>query len=389
VYLITGGFGNVGLTIAETLARHFGARLALLTRSTLPDPEGWDDWLQTHGRDERMSRRIRAIRELRLLGAEVVAITCDVTKPEELAAALETTQERFGCIHGVIHAAAEMETSAFQPVSHATEPNAALHFGPKMDATEMLGELVVKFKPDFCMLVSSISTVLGGLNLSAYAGANCFLDAYAETQNQRQRDTRWMSVNWDGWRFEEGASRAEHYLTPAEGAEAFRRILERRNAPRVVISTGDLEARIERWIRLESAAVTAVESAEPLPASHARPELKTAYAKPDTLLEQMVADVWQAILGISEVGIRDNFFEMGGHSLLAIQLISRLRDLLQADIGLTALFEFPTVAQLAQHIEEKLENADEKMEDLAKMLDYVEGLSPEEVKALLANQQEN
>jgi acyl carrier protein len=324
-----------------------------------------------------------------LLGAEVIALTCDVTKREDLAAALETTQDRFGSIHGIIHAAAEMETNAFQPVSHTTEANAALHFGPKMDATEMLGELVVKFKPDFCMLVSSISTVLGGLNLSAYAGANCFLDAYAERQNQRQLDTRWMSVNWDGWRFEEGASRVEHYLTPAEGAEAFRRILERRNAPRVVISTGDLEARIERWIRLESAAVAAVESAEPLPASHARPELKTAYAKPDTLLEQMVADVWQAILGISEVGSHDNFFEMGGHSLLAIQLISRLRDLLQEDIGLTALFEFPTVAQLAQHIEEKLENADEKMEDLAKMLDYVEGLSPEEVKALLANQQEN
>jgi acyl carrier protein len=113
------------------------------------------------------------------------------------------------------------------------------------------------------------------------------------------------------------------------------------------------------------------------------------YAKPGTPLEQMVADVWQSILGIEGVGSHDNFFEMGGHSLMAIQLVSRLRELLQVDIGLTALFEFPTVAQLANHIAGKLENVEGKMIDLAMMLDYVEGLSPEEVKALLARQPEN
>lgn len=389
VYLITGGFGNVGLTLAETLAKHFGAQLVLATRTILPGRQTWDDWLSKHGTEERMSRRIRAVRELEALGGQVLVISCDVTDPGGLEAALEKTRATFGGVDGIIHAAAEMDAATFRPFTSTDVPNARLHFGPKISGTEILGEVLPAFKPAFCMLVSSISSVLGGLNLSAYAGANCFLDAFAERENERQQDTRWIAVNWDGWRFEGSTSRAELYLTPTEGAEVFRRILERRNATRVVISTGDLEGRLDRWVRQEPAAAGGIEFPERLSEPHERPELRTVYAKPGTPLEQMVADVWQSILGIEGVGSHDNFFEMGGHSLMAIQLVSRLRELLQVDIGLTALFEFPTVAQLANHIAGKLENVEGKMIDLAKMLDYVEGLSPEEVKALLARQPEN
>lgn len=385
VYVITGGFGNIGITLAETMARRFAARLALLTRTTLPQRQEWDQWQRTHGPDESVSRRIRAIRELEALGAHVLPITCDVTSRDQMTVAMERTREAFGEIHGIIHAAGEMEPSAFRPVSQTDGAAACLHFGPKMTGTQILGEMAERFKPAFCLLVSSLASVLGGLNFSAYAAANSFLDAFAENRNQGQWATRWISVNWDGWRFEEGTgSRAELYLTPTEGGDVFRRILARRNANRVVISTGDLAARMHRWVRLQVAASPA--GAPDTPALHERPELKTAYAKPRTTVEQTVADVWQAILGMGAVGIHDNFFDLGGHSLLAIQLVSRLRDMFQADIGLTALFEYPTVAELAAHIDGMLENAEGQMEDLARMLDYVEQLSPEEVKKLLSDQ---
>ena len=368
--MITGGFGNIGITLAETMARRFAARLALLTRTTLPQRQEWDQWQRTHGPDESVSRRIRAIRELEALGAHVLPITCDVTSRDQMTVAMERTREAFGEIHGIIHAAGEMEPSAFRPVSQTDGAAACLHFGPKMTGTQILGEMAERFKPAFCLLVSSLASVLGGLNFSAYAAANSFLDAFAENRNQGQWATRWISVNWDGWRFEEGTgSRAELYLTPTEGGDVFRRILARRNANRVVISTGDLAARMHRWVRLQVAASPA--GAPDTPALHERPELKTAYAKPRTTVEQTVADVWQAILGMGAVGIHDNFFDLGGHSLLAIQLVSRLRDMFQADIGLTALFEYPTVAELAAHIDGMLENAEGQMEDLARMLDYV------------------
>jgi acyl transferase domain-containing protein/acyl carrier protein len=386
VYVITGGFGNIGITLAETLARRCRARLALLTRAALPERQDWDEWQRAHRPEELVSQRIRSILQLEALGAQVLPITCDVTSRDQIAGALERTRQAFGEIQGIIHAAGEMEGRAFRPISQTDGTAAGLHFGPKMIGAEILGEMAEQFKPAFCMMISSLASVLGGLNFSAYAAANSFLDAFAEHQNQVQRETRWISVNWDGWRFEEGTgSRAELFLTPTEGADVFRRILARRNASRVVISTGDLAARMDRWVRLQLASL---QSANPdAPAAHERPELKTAYVKPRNTVEQMVSDVWQAILGMGAVGIHDNFFELGGHSLLAIQLVSRLRDLFQADIGLTALFEYPTVADLAAHIDGMLENAEGQMEDLARMLDYVEQLSPDEVKELLSGQQ--
>jgi len=389
VYVITGGFGNVGLTLAETLARNFGARLALLSRTQLPLPEAWVKWLAAHDKEEPISRRIRAIRELEALGAKVLAIPCDVTQPHQFELALQKVQSTVTRIDGVIHAAAEMNTRAFRPASSTDCMSADLHFGPKLTATETLGRLVPQFKPDFCMLVSSISSVLGGLNFSGYAAANSFLDAFAESQNQCQEHTRWLSVNWDGWRFDPaGRNSSELSLTPAEGAEVFRRIMEHRNATRVIVSTGDLAARLDRWVRLDVQGIRGPDPDQQLSSSHDRPLLNVAHAKPDTATEHLVADVWQMILGIKDVGIHDNFFELGGHSLVAIQLVSRLRDLLQADIGLTALFEFPTVHKLAKHIDATFEDVEERMQGLAEMLDLVEGLSPDEVKALLASEQD-
>ncbi|MGH9398365.1 MAG: SDR family NAD(P)-dependent oxidoreductase [Terriglobia bacterium] len=387
VYLITGGFGNIGITLAEALARCGNARLTLLTRRALPPRREWEDWLDTNSRDDVIRERIRAVRALEALGARVLVINGDVTQRGQMHAAIERTLECFGDLNGVIHAAGAMDASEFRPASQTDRTVAERHFAPKIIGTEILEDVLRGRELDFCMLMSSLSTVLGGLNLSAYAAANSFMDAFAEKQNQQQH-TRWISVNWDGWRFEKGsAAPSEFFLTPAEGAEVFRRVLARKNVTRVVVSTGNLDRRLDLWVRLKSGLGEIDELSESVAAVHERPQLETAYFSPRNALEQMVADVWQAVLGVSSVGVQDNFFELGGNSLVAIQLISRLRDLFQVDIEITALFELPTIAQLTRHIEGKVENTEAQGEELAKMLDYVERLSPEEVKALLANQQ--
>lgn len=69
--------------------------------------------------------------------------------------------------------------------------------------------------------------------------------------------------------------------------------------------------------------------------------------RPRTLLEQKIAQVWEQTLGVSPIGIHDNFFAIGGHSLLAVQLLAKLQPLLQQPLPLRTLFAAPTVAQLA------------------------------------------
>ena len=76
------------------------------------------------------------------------------------------------------------------------------------------------------------------------------------------------------------------------------------------------------------------------------------FIAPETLEEQVLADIWAEVIGLKQVGINDNFFELGGHSLLATQLIAKVRDRFQVELSLRCLFQSPTVASLAATIAE-------------------------------------
>ncbi len=76
------------------------------------------------------------------------------------------------------------------------------------------------------------------------------------------------------------------------------------------------------------------------------------FVAPRTSDEKCLADIWVEVLGVEQVGIHESFFELGGHSLLATQLMSRIRETLSVDIPLRQLFESPTIAGMAQTIEQ-------------------------------------
>jgi len=83
-----------------------------------------------------------------------------------------------------------------------------------------------------------------------------------------------------------------------------------------------------------------------------RPPLCEAFVAPRTPTEELLAGIWAHVLGVESVGLHDNFFALGGHSLLAMKVVSRLRQIFQVDIPLRELFNAPTVASLAHHVEE-------------------------------------
>jgi thioesterase domain-containing protein/acyl carrier protein len=85
----------------------------------------------------------------------------------------------------------------------------------------------------------------------------------------------------------------------------------------------------------------------PVP-EYARPELEDAYVAPRTPTEQALAEIWTAVLGVERIGVTDNFFALGGNSLLAVRLFVRVRKWAGIDLPLATLFKSPTIGGLAE-----------------------------------------
>ena len=391
VYLITGGLGNIALEIAQALAEQVQAKLVLVGRSEFPERASWEQRLVT-SQDAAVNRKIRRLLHLEELGAEVLVLSADSSDADQMADAVRRSHERFGAIHGVIHGAGNTSSSAFVDMSRTDRTAADQHFRPKAHGLFVLEELFRGTELDFVLLLSSLSAVLGGLGLLGYASANIFLDAFAARENQTGR-VPWISVNWDAWQFpgQEALFRqsAGEFLYPAEGVECVRRILEHRPG-QVVVSTSDLNARIAKWIRLESLRAKPAQQGAAAGLLHPRPGLSSQFVAPRNDVETTLAEIWQSILGVTPIGIYDKFFELGGHSLLAIQLISRMREAFRVELSAQRIFEAPTIAQLATTIEADIEAIrlaeEEEARQSEETLRMVEQLSEEEVTALLAKQ---
>jgi acyl carrier protein len=144
-------------------------------------------------------------------------------------------------------------------------------------------------------------------------------------------------------------------ITQAEGAEAFRRVLAWAVEPHVVVSSGDLDAllRSVRGLTRRQVELEAVAAAPP-----AERTLEAPYEPPRTELERTVAALWSELLGASPVGRDDDFFLLGGNSLVAIQLVSLVHDRLGVQLPIRSLFEAPTVTGVARLLEIALAAAD-------------------------------
>jgi acyl carrier protein len=158
---------------------------------------------------------------------------------------------------------------------------------------------------------------------------------------------------------------------PKEGVEAFRRILGS-TLPQVVVSTADLTTRLKQATKNAGGIFFEESKSTPISSvAHPRPQLNNAYMAPSTDLEKKVAKIWQDYLGIEQVGIYDNFLDLGGDSLLATQVIARLREVFSVKLSLASLFETPTVAQTANNIEGMI-SAERGRKDTSDMTDREE-----------------
>ncbi len=352
-YLITGGLGNMGLALAEQLLGLYGANVVLTGRSGLPERSEWQNLMSATSARDLTSMRVQRILELEKKGGRLLTIKADAGSFEEMAEVFDVVEREFGVPDGVFHLAGNVQNNEARHLildllpSHVTD-----QFGPKIDGVKNLARIVATRDIGFCFLSSSLTAILGGFSFGAYAGANGFMDAFANAQPEA--GTRWISANFDGWEFrpENGfdAGVAEPAMLARQGVQAILDIVNSSYSGQIVVSTTHLASRIVRWATPNTSKETENESNGNLDVAHDRPELSVRFVPPENQTQEQVCGIWSEVLGFGNIGTLDDFFELGGDSLKAMTVIGKIRKQLRASISVTDFFASPNVVGLAETI---------------------------------------
>lgn len=358
-YLITGGTGGLGLTFAAELARSCSARLVLTARTALPERAQWDRLLADPETSPALQSRLRRLKELEDLGAELLICVADVSDPAQMASAIAAAGRRFGAIRGVIHAAGELGTH--DPLQQKSRESVEAVLRPKVEGTLVLDELFAASRLDFLVLCSSISTSFGSQGMSDYSSANAFQDAFARSGRARSTD-RVVSIGWDSWRDvgfavalggDPDGPALRNAIAAHEGAQALG-IAMAAGLPHVYVSRQDMPAMLShvealtQWLLDSRAAPRAATPAAPSPTPTS--SLPGDDGAASSEVEHRITAIWRDLIGIDDISLDADFFQLGGHSLMATRVLARIEEALGVRLSLRDIFDAPTIRGQAARV---------------------------------------
>ncbi|WP_192247349.1 type I polyketide synthase [Mesorhizobium caraganae] len=328
VYLITGALGRIGLSLTEHLVS-LGATVVAITRLVVPDHS-------SSGRvdldEDGWTRRLAALDHAK---GRVILRQADVSDCDSLSGALDTTVREFGRIDGIFHGAGLADAKFLSEMKDTTS---ASEFASKLVGTRNLYRAIQRIQsthaqsPEFVFLFSSLASILGGPAMAAHAAANRFMDAFAR-QVQGKLDVRWINSNWDDWDYSYDEQVTAAYrtcqandlaLSSDEGIDVIKRILANVDNGQVIVATRPLPARIREWV---DQVRTNTPDEQPNEEKKSPPE--EVETSEDNMLghgdpRSLFLDEVKTLLGAKGIGLDDNFFDVGGDSLLAAELQAHL-----------------------------------------------------------------
>ncbi|PHM38769.1 type I polyketide synthase [Xenorhabdus innexi] len=393
-YLITGGFGGIGTTIATYLASRCQPHLIFISRSELPPENEWTNWLETHDADNKRSRHIRLLQQLQQRGASVSVISADLADASRVSKALTDVVRRYGQIHGVFHCAGiadggliqnrrfEDSLQVFQSKVMGTQVLDNWFMGNGLMGNGSIGNGFKRRPPDFFVLCSSLASTVGAIGQVAYCAANAFEDAYALLRHSgKKQDTRYLAIGWDSWRevgmavdslrqwYQDDKEQDSiiHGILPEEGCQLLESLLAHGDSVYAISTRGlplpDTDDDTESHVSTKSTAIKSASTKQQQDQHeiaaiqqtskqnlYPRPILSIEYQPPRDQTEEIIADIWQEKMGVGPLGVFDDFFELNGHSLMAVQIIANIKQRLQVALPVGFIYEYSTIEQLAEQV---------------------------------------
>ncbi|ODS52965.1 MAG: hypothetical protein ABS36_15880 [Acidobacteria bacterium SCN 69-37] len=349
-YVVTGGLRGIGGLAARWLADEGARRLVLVGRRA---PDGETE---------------AALAAMRDRGVDVVPVAADVSTPEGIARLMGAVGSH--AIGGVIHAAGVLDDGL---LTGQTAARLAAVMGPKADAAWRLHTAIDARgdRPDFFVMYSSMSAVLGAPGQANYVAANAFLDALAH--HRREGDRPGLSIGWGAWSEVGMAARGATVdragtlgllpLSPAEGVQALDLVV-RDNGTQVTVAPIDwptlaaqIGSRVPPVIRPLVEAARQSSDGDHGPATSQAAGVDLAALTPGDRRAQLVAIVRRqlaTVLGlpgtIDALDPDEPFTSLGLDSLTAVELRNRMQAIVGRPVPATAAFEWPTIHAMADGI---------------------------------------
>ncbi|PHS10317.1 MAG: hypothetical protein COA88_02410 [Kordia sp.] len=346
-YVITGGFGGLGYTFASKISEEFPeAKIALLVRKALSSYDNNDP------KGNLYKNRYELLRNK---NNNVAVYVCDFSSVSESANVISKITAEIGAITGVIHTAGKAGNGY---IVRKDEKEFEQTLLPKIDTTWGLINALKGTPPQWITLFSSITSFLAEPGQSDYAAANAYLDALNRANTQL--DSKIICINWAAWK--EIGMAVDHNvdldkgefkeLGINEGWTSFKHILSHSLTNVVVgqISKKELAAKRDLY-SFEISDEYNINKPSFSSSTIIKPKQLVVNAED---VEQIVKTIWQVILGLDDIDEDDNFYDLGGNSIMATGLLKEYEKSFSGVVDVADIFSYSTIKEMSQFIQKEL-----------------------------------
>ncbi len=316
-YLITGTLDDIECTLAGNLLNEFEANVVIFSNKP---PFKWSE------------KEKQAYKQLKEQPGNVTCLHVDITNYDHLLKEIENIENKYGAINGIIHTARNTEIKDIELVSGIEDDIIKKHFSLRVNGLLNLKRITQERKIDFVKVFSSLSSFLGGVSYGGYASASAQMDSIV-----LKEDTNWSILNLDRVYDE------DPWIRPEELINAFHYSFLYDNLQQIIVSKRDLNNPTKDTHKEEKPKNNVKVN---------RKIVKASFTAPKNETETEVIKLFENLFGITELGVEDDFFELGGDSLKAVMLINKLKKSMGITLTMSDIFSNKTIANISKLIDE-------------------------------------
>ncbi|MCX7923163.1 MAG: amino acid adenylation domain-containing protein [Clostridia bacterium] len=388
VYIITGGTGGIGIEICSFLASKNKVNLALINRSKLPERSEWAAIVEKN-EDKKLASKLSKIKQIEDTGSKVDLYSADVSNYSEMSNLVSQLRQKYGKINGIIHGAG-VAGDGFIVRKDEEVFNKVL--APKIYGTWILNDVTKGDNLDFFVMFSSLASLMGGNGQGDYTAANAFMDAFAAYRSKSGKRT--VTINWPAWKetgmaYDYGVNHDTIFkaLGTQEAVYGFDKALNSSyngiiigelnysnkilaGDQSIIYLSDEIKAAVQGWKR-KSAAKASGEAHK----KGYSVEISGRENGEYTEAEKQVAQIWAEAFGLQAINIYDDFYQLGGDSILAIKISNSITQRMNTKVDIVELLEHSSVSDLASYLgeqkgEEKAQGAKTEVDELLEDKSY-------------------